>query len=125
MPVYKPYSIPEIEQNNQTYQEIDSYMTNFKGANRIQRGGGWSLRGGGSNTATFLGQGSVSQDFIPSTNNTYTLGTSTYKWSDVETVKINNVTPLAGVKTYYVADTSGGAVTRKLTFSGGILISET
>jgi hypothetical protein len=32
---------------------------------------------------------------------------------------------LAGTKVYYVADSSGGAVTRKLTFIDGILISET
>lgn len=34
-------------------------------------------------------------------------------------------TPLAGTKVYYVSDTSGGAVTRKLTFTDGILTSET
>jgi hypothetical protein len=34
------------------------------------------------------------------------------------------ITPLAGTKTYYVSDSSGGAVTRKLTFFNGILISE-
>ena len=33
--------------------------------------------------------------------------------------------PLAGTKVYYVADSSGGAVTRKLTFVGGILTAET
>ena len=32
---------------------------------------------------------------------------------------------LAGTKVYYVADTSGGAVTRKLTFLNGVLTSET
>ena len=35
------------------------------------------------------------------------------------------VTPLAGAKIYYVADSSGGAVTRKLTFTDGVLTSET
>jgi hypothetical protein len=34
-------------------------------------------------------------------------------------------TPLSGTKVYYVSDTSGGAVTRKLTFVNGILTSET
>jgi hypothetical protein len=34
-------------------------------------------------------------------------------------------TPLAGTKVYYVSDTSGGAVTRKLTFTDGILTAET
>lgn len=32
---------------------------------------------------------------------------------------------LAGTKVYYVSDTSGGAVTRKLTFTNGILTAET
>lgn len=32
---------------------------------------------------------------------------------------------LAGTKTYYVSDTSGGSVNRKLTFKDGLLISET
>lgn len=35
------------------------------------------------------------------------------------------VTPLAGTKIYYVADSSGGAVNRKLTFLNGILTAET
>lgn len=33
--------------------------------------------------------------------------------------------PLAGTKVYYVSDTSGGAVNRKLTFVNGILTAET
>lgn len=35
------------------------------------------------------------------------------------------ITPLSGTKVYYVADSSGGAVTRKLTFTNGILTAET
>lgn len=35
------------------------------------------------------------------------------------------ITPLTGAKVYYVADSSGGAVTRKLTFTNGILTSQT
>ena len=38
---------------------------------------------------------------------------------------IDGQTPLAGTKVYYVSDTSGGAVTRKLTFTNGILTAET
>lgn len=34
-------------------------------------------------------------------------------------------TGLAGTKVYYVSDSSGGAVTRKLTFVDGLLTSET
>lgn len=33
--------------------------------------------------------------------------------------------PLSGTKVYYVSDSSGGLVTRKLTFINGILTSET
>lgn len=40
---------------------------------------------------------------------------------------VNSKAPkgLAGTKIYYVSDTSGGAVTRKLTFTDGVLTSET
>jgi hypothetical protein len=38
---------------------------------------------------------------------------------------IDGQTPLAGTKIYYVADSSGGSPTRKLTFMDGILTSET
>ncbi len=38
---------------------------------------------------------------------------------------IDGQTPLGGTKVYYVADSSGGAVTRKLTFTDGILTAET
>ena len=39
--------------------------------------------------------------------------------------KFTLLTGLAGTKVYYVSDTSGGAVTRKLTFTNGILTKET
>ena len=35
------------------------------------------------------------------------------------------IVPLAGTKVYYIADSSEGAVTRKLTFTNGILTAET
>lgn len=35
------------------------------------------------------------------------------------------ITPLAGTKIYYVSDSSGGAVTRKLTLTDGVLTAET
>jgi hypothetical protein len=38
---------------------------------------------------------------------------------------IDGQTPLVGTKIYYVSDTNGGATTRKLTFTNGILTSET
>jgi len=38
---------------------------------------------------------------------------------------IDGQTPLSGTKVYYVADSSVGSTTRKLTFINGILVSET
>jgi hypothetical protein len=38
---------------------------------------------------------------------------------------IDGPTPLAGIKVYWVSDTSGGVVNRKLTFTDGILTAET
>lgn len=41
------------------------------------------------------------------------------------TSAITAITQLAGSKVYYVADSSEGAVTRKLTFTDGVLTAET
>lgn len=41
------------------------------------------------------------------------------------TSAITGISQLSGTKVYYVSDSSGGAVNRKLTFSNGVLISET
>lgn len=38
---------------------------------------------------------------------------------------ITSITPLVGTKIYYVSDSSGGTVNRKLTFTNGILTAET
>lgn len=35
------------------------------------------------------------------------------------------ITPLSGTKVYYVSDSSGGLVNRKLTFTNGVLTSQT
>ena len=45
--------------------------------------------------------------------------------NSTETALVFGVAGLVGTKIYYVADTSSGATTRKLTFQNGILISET
>ena len=68
---------------------------------------------------------SVAQNWNPNLHNTYALGSDvSFRWSDIKVVKINGSIPLAGTKVYYVADSSGGAVTRKLTFIDGILNAE-
>lgn len=40
------------------------------------------------------------------------------------TSAVTAITPLSGTKQYYVSDSSGGAVTRRLTFTNGVLTSE-
>jgi hypothetical protein len=45
-------------------------------------------------------------------------------WIDTDEEAITG-TPLAGTKVYYVSDSSGGTVNRKLTFVNGILTAET
>lgn len=41
------------------------------------------------------------------------------------TSAVTAIVPLSGTKVYYVSDSSGGAVNRKLTFVNGVLTSET
>lgn len=53
------------------------------------------------------------------------LTSGTYPKTSTAGLIIDGPTPLAGSKVYYVSDTSGGAVTRKLTFTDGILTAET
>jgi len=48
-----------------------------------------------------------------------------YPIASTDGLLVDGPTPLAGTKIYYVADSSGGAVNRKLTFVDGILTSET
>lgn len=56
----------------------------------------------------------------------YKQDTTGWKLNSNGQVEFNNIYgALAGTKIYYVADSSGGAVTRKLTFLNGILVSET
>lgn len=49
----------------------------------------------------------------------------TYAMHDHNTNGKGSVLGLVGTKIYYVSDSSGGTVNRKLTFLNGILISET
>lgn len=100
--------------------------------------GGFITSEGGGNIGIFLGDGSDTAgafgfnllspgvgEFIPGGNGEITIGQTGKKFKDINVAAINGATPLAGTKVYYVADSSGGAVTRKLTFTNGILTSET
>lgn len=117
---FKQATIKEQEYKPETRATIDQFLTNFRGSNRLQRGGGWQLAGGGSNTSTFLAN-TVAYSIVPATNNTYSLGSTSSKWADINSLKLNGVTPKSGSATYYVATSSGGAVTTAITFNNGIL----
>lgn len=119
---YEKFTLPTYIPEPSMTEQMDSYMTNFKGSNKIQRGGGWTLKGGGSTTSTFLGS-SINYSIIPTATNTYTLGDASYKFSDIYAVKINGVTPQSGTQTVYVAASSGGAVTTAISFNTGIKTS--
>ena len=101
----------------ETRRVIDNYLVNFKGANKIQRGGGWELTGSGQ--SGFLAS-NVAYSLVPTANNTYQLGSSTYKRADLLCVKINGVTPQAGTQTVYVSSTEGGATNLAITFNTGL-----
>lgn len=120
MKEFKQAKISEKEFRPETGAVIDSFLTNFKGSNRLQRGGGWQLAGGGNNTSTFLAN-SVAYSLVPASSGAYSLGSSGSKWADIYALKINGVTPKSGSATYYVATSSGGGVTTAITFNTGIL----
>lgn len=68
----------------------------------------------------------VANIIFPSKDSSTTLGDSSHRWSDIyldniNTTTINDVTPLSGSVTYYVATEFGGAATVPLTFNKGIL----
>jgi hypothetical protein len=123
----KPFKQTELSENVYIPSgdiQTDRFLTNFKGANRRIRGGGWDLKGGGSNTASFLSTvQAVSTSIIPTVNNTYALGNSSFKWSNVAAVLINGVTPRPGTLTVFVAASSGGAVTTALNINTGLIVT--
>jgi len=101
-----------------------SNLIQFWPSGIFEDGDSWIISGQ-SEGITFESDLIIAGNVIPNANNLYDLGTTAKKWRDIKVNKYNGSTPLAGTKTYYVADNSGGAVTRKLTFTDGILTSET
>lgn len=87
-------------------------------------GGGITFRNGiaGSNYLVCTSAGNLSCAGSMTVGN---LTSGKYPKISTAGLLIDGPTPLAGTKVYYVSDTSGGAVTRKLTFVDGILTAET
>ena len=74
--------------------------------------------GAGAITVTSLDAGSGAITTTGTVTGGYIIPTTAYK-------AVDGTVGLAGTKVYYVSDSSGGAVTRKLTFKDGLLVSET
>lgn len=89
---------------------------------------GWRLNSNGIIEATgvqIAGDITISGgDIIAVSSGGTGVGTLTGIVKGNGTSAFSAITPLAGTKQYYVADSSGGAVTRRLTFTDGILTSE-
>jgi hypothetical protein len=100
---------------------------------------GFSIKGGTTSKtltvpldATVSGTNTGDQDLSgyaplasPTFTGTVTLPTGLSGIAKLTSGVVSAITPLAGTKVYYVSDSSGGAVDRKLTFTDGILTSET
>jgi len=74
-----------------------------------------------------LGDGSTPAQGLEVVGSPLFTGLTSGKYPKISTggLIIDGPTPLAGTKIYWVSDTSGGAVNRKLTFTDGILTAET
>ena len=106
----------ETEKLKERIKKLEDFIQSLQASNTIPLGVDQAFRdrfrGSGLTTITVSegGTGAITLTGILKGN-----GTSA----------ITAITQLAGTKTYYVADSSGGAVTRKLTFTDGVLTAET
>lgn len=113
---FKQKNIEMGDTTPSTRQTIDAYLRTFQGQSKIQRAQDWYLKGAGNDSASFLQTvQSVSTSIIPTANNTYSVGSPTFRFL------INGVNGRSGSVVYYVATSSGGAVTTAVTFEEGIL----
>lgn len=107
---------------------ISNIATPYQSPNFKAGVSGWRLNSNGIIEATGVqisGDITISGgDIIAVSSGGTGVGTLTGIVKGNGTSAFSAITPLAGTKQYYVADSSGGAVTRRLTFTDGILTSE-
>lgn len=129
---------PDVVAQITGQQLIDNHITNEEKSNvatvtqspNFKSGvSGWRLNSNGIIEATgvqIAGNITISGGEIIAVSSGGTgVGTLTGIVKGNGTSAFSAISPLSGTKVYYVADSSGGAVTRKLTFTDGVLTSET
>lgn len=116
----------EVKKNEQVFTEFQDITTPTQSPNFVYGVSGWRLNSNGIIDAVGV---NIAGSITPTGVLTVVQGgtgaaTLTGILKGNGTSAVTTITPLAGTKVYYVADSSGGAVTRKLTFTNGILTSE-
>lgn len=116
----------EVKKNENIFQEVQDITLPQQSPNFVYGVSGWRLNSNGIIDAVGVNlSGSITPDNVI---NVIDGGTGAQTLTGVllgnGTSAFTAITPLAGTKVYYVANTSGGAVTRKLTFQDGILTAE-
>lgn len=133
-PDFSQETFPVMEKTLEDFFSIKGGVLNLLGilqtANFIPGVRGVRIRNEGLNASGAEIQGTLDGQVNPTNALTVSQGgtgatTLTGILKGNGTGAITAITPLAGTKVYYVSDTSGGVVNRKLTFQDGILVSET
>lgn len=117
----------EVKKQEDIFTEVQDITTPTQSPNFVYGVSGWRLNSNGIIDAVGV---NISGSYVPDTTIGVIYGgtgavTLTGILKGNGTSAVTTITPLAGTKIYYVADSSGGAVTRKLTFTDGVLTSET
>ena len=99
-------------------KELEDFIANLKASSKIPLAVDFAFR------ERFLGDLVSTANILTVPKGGTGVGTLTGIVKGNGTGVFNAIVPLAGAKVYYVSDTSGGAVNRKLSFSNGILTSE-
>lgn len=117
----------EPKKNEELFQEIQDTTAPTQSPNFIYGQTGWRLNSNGVIDATGV---NIAGSITPSgVIGVIYGGTGAQSLTGIllgnGTSAVTTITPLAGTKVYYVANSSGGSPTRKLTFTNGVLTSET
>lgn len=117
----------EVKKQEQVFTDFQDITLPQQSPNFVYGVSGWRLNSNGIIDAVGVNiAGDITPDGVISVING---GTGAQSLTGIlkgnGTSAVTDISPLAGTKIYYVADTSGGAVTRKLTYLDGILTSET
>lgn len=118
--------VVQKEKNLDDFFDIRGGVLNFLGifqtANFIPNVRGVQIRNEGLSSSGGVIQGAIITG--GTTSSTLIAGVTGVLYGNGAS-PITSIPPLAGTKVYWVSDSSGGLINRKLTFQNGVLISET